>query len=86
MSNLIKITTSDELVDVRSGIQKPSCATCRHWSSTGRENQGQCRESSPQVFTCPSPLGQMGFVSTWPSTAADAWCGAYKKLVTDELT
>jgi hypothetical protein len=57
-------------------MNEKKCANCRFWSQENTvKGQGQCRIGAPVVFPIPSQLGSLQFVSTWPGTQADQWCG-----------
>ena len=55
------------------------CDTCRLWlKSKIYVVQGQCRDNLPRTFY----VTGTGFVSRWPSTYYDRWCGAYEPTQT----
>ena len=53
-----------------------SCATCVHLYQNNRETQ--CRFNPPSVFPMTGPLGQQGFMSTWPPIQTNHYCGQHK--------
>ena len=62
-----------ECGDMMSRDQKEVCANCRWWDGNCPygEGSGYCRVHAPALSNTPS------FLSNWPLTRGDNWCGEF---------
>lgn len=65
-----------------------TCNDCRFFkpAEAGLSSAGLCRKSPPQLFVMQQPASKlvgnnaqsMGFMSQFPPTFPDSWCGAWE--------
>lgn len=56
--------------------QAHTCESCTYWKATA-DAQGECRRQPPQAVTFVVDA-QTQFVTRFPVTAAQDWCGEYQ--------
>ncbi len=56
-----------------------ACGSCRYWKPpTGGEQVGQCRRLPPQAIVF-RVEDQVQFVSRFPDTRQEDWCGDFQR-------